>query len=58
MDLEIREFSATIEKYMNDSGLPWEVKKMCMKELYEKAAFSANESVRKQIEERSVKESE
>lgn len=58
MDLEIREFQATIEAYVSKNDLPWEIKKMCLKEILEKASIAANEAVRNQLEERSAKENE
>lgn len=58
MDLDIREFRATIEAYVSKSELPWEVKRLCLQEILVSATNEANERIRVQLEKRKEEENE
>ena len=52
MDLTIREFTTQIVNVINSSALPMEVKRLVLKDIYDKVEKSANEVVTKAIQER------
>lgn len=52
MNLKIREMVATLKKYIEGVGLPAEVKRMVLKEIYESVSAEADEAVREEIAER------
>lgn len=52
MNLKIREFELTLESYINNYDLPEEVKRLAIKEIYEKISAKANNSMASEIEER------
>ena len=56
MNLKIREFVATINKYIDSVDFPAEVKRMALKEIYDETAKKADEAVMAEIAERDVKE--
>lgn len=52
MNLKIREFKLSMENYINSSDLPWEIKKMVLKELYNNATEQSDKAVLEEIKER------
>lgn len=56
MNLKIREFKLTLEKYISGSDLPPEVKRMVLKEIYESAEREAMEAIAAEIKEREEQE--
>lgn len=58
MNLKIREFKMSLEKYIESTDIPWEVKKLILKELYEKAVEESDKSVLGEIKERDSIEQE
>lgn len=57
-NLEIREFKISIENYVNTTGLPTEVKRMVLKEIYDRVSAEADKSIIAEISERDEKERE
>lgn len=58
MNLEIREFKLSLEKYVESADIPWEAKKMVLKELYESAIENADRAILEEIKERNMAEQE
>lgn len=58
MNLKIREFALSLEKYVESADIPWEVKKMVLKDMYETAKEKADQAVLEEIEERDAAEQE
>ncbi|MBQ2803957.1 MAG: hypothetical protein IJF07_08680 [Lachnospiraceae bacterium] len=58
MDLEIKVLEATIEKLLNESKLPPEVKRLMLMELVGKMAVQANLAVQEQSKEVNKKDAE
>lgn len=58
MNLKIREFNITLENYINNTDLPLEVKRMVLKEIYDRVSAEADKSIIAEISERDEKERE
>lgn len=58
MNLKIREFALSLEKYVESADIPWEVKKMILKELYENAIEQADRVVLEELDKRDSEEQE
>ena len=58
MDLEIMALETGIEKALNDSPLPPEVKRLILVELLGKVAAQANQAIREQAQEVKEKDAE
>lgn len=55
-NIEIREFKLTLEKYINNNGLPIEIKRLVLKEVYEEVEQKTNEMMMLEIKERDGQE--
>lgn len=58
MNLKIREFALSLEKYVESADIPWEVKKMVLKDMYETAKEKADQAVLEEIDKRDAAEQE
>lgn len=51
-NIEIREFKLTLKKYIDNNGLPIEIKRMVLKEVYEEVEQKTNVVMMEEIKER------
>lgn len=58
MNLKIREFKISIEQYIESTEIPWEVKRMVLKDIFESVSQKADKMILQEIEERDKEESE
>lgn len=54
--IAIKDFEFTIENFINKYDLPWETKRLALKEIYESVAEKANGEIMEQAKEREAKE--
>lgn len=61
MNLKIREFELSLEKYIESADIPAEVKRLILKEIHDRISAEANAAISKELDERELakrKESE
>lgn len=56
--IEIKDFSATLEKFINEYDLPWEVKRLVVEDIYRDVTNRANNELLEQAKERESKQSQ
>lgn len=56
--IEIKDFSATLEKFINEYDLPWEVKRLVVEDICRKVTNQANNELLEQAKERESKQSQ
>lgn len=56
MNLKTREFKATIESYIKSVGLPAEVKRMALKEIYDTVSAESDRTAMEELRERDSEE--